>query len=344
MRAMRKCHDSAMLQCSIEGVLTRGQRPSCRLMHMTTLPVALPREHSVARGIGFAVLSYACFSTGDAIIKASSARFSVFQIAFTLAVFALLPVLALTQGQGGLRALLPRRPGLVVLRGALTAVCGLLAWQAFALMPLADGYAILFAAPILITALSALILREEVGWRRWTASAVGFVGVLIMIRPDFATLGLGHLMAAGAALTGALGFIVLKRIGNGETSASILLAVFVGIMLVSAPMLPGSFVLPSWQELMLLACAGLLMGCGHAGLVLATREAPAVVVAPFQYSQMLWGVAYGALLFGTQPAPILFVGMALVVGSGLYTLWRETVRRRVVTLGGRGEVPARVAR
>ena len=94
----------------------------------------------------------------------------------------------------------------------------------------------------------------------------------------------------------------------------------------------------------MLALAGLMVGCGHAGLVLATREAPAVVVAPFQYTQMLWGVLYGALLFGDRPAPVLFAGMALVVGSGLYTLWRETVRQRTVTLGGRGEVPARTAR
>lgn len=94
-----------------------------------------------------------------------------------------------------------------------------------------------------------------------------------------------------------------------------------------------------------MAVAGLLMGCGHAGLVLATRDAPAVVVAPFQYMQMIWGVLYGLLLFGNEPEPLLFLGMGLVVASGLYTLWRETVRRRPITVGGgRGEVPARAAR
>lgn len=312
---------------------------------MTHLQALSRTDSSVIRGIGFAVLSYACFSTADAIIKLSSSRFSVFQIGFTLALFGLLPVLGLTVGQGGLRALLPRRPRLVILRGGLTALGSLMAWKAFSLLPLSDGYAILFASPILVTALSALLLREEVGWRRWLAAGVGFVGVLVMIRPDFATVGLGHLLAAGAAVTGATGFIILKRIGRGETSASILFTVFLSVMLVTAPMLPGHLVLPTGRELLLLGCAGLLLGCGQAGLVMATREAPAVVVAPFQYSQMIWGVGYGVLLFGNHPAPVLFAGMLLVVGSGLFTLWRETVRNRMVTLGGgRGEVPARAAR
>ena len=103
--------------------------------------------------------------------------------------------------------------------------------------------------------------------------------------------------------------------------------------------------MPEWRELGLLALAGLLMGCGHGGLVLATREAPAVVVAPFQYSQMIWGVLFGVVLFADRPEPVLFLGMAIVVASGLYTIWRETARQRPVTLGGgRGEVVARVAR
>jgi drug/metabolite transporter (DMT)-like permease len=312
---------------------------------MSSLVAAPARATSVVRGIGFAVLCYACFSTCDAMIKLASARFSVFQIAFTLALFALIPVAFLTAGQGGVRALLPRRWGLVALRGALTAVGSLLAWRAFALLPLADGYAILFAAPMLVTGLSAALLGEEVGWRRCAAAGVGFLGVLVMIRPDFATLGLGHLLAGLAALTGALGLITLRKIGTGETSASILFVVFVSLLLVTAPMVPATFVMPSWGELGVLALAGLLMGCGQAGLVLATREAPAVVVAPFQYTQMVWGILFGAMLFGDRPVPVMYAGMALVVGSGLYTLWRETIRRKVASLGsGRGEVPARAAR
>ena len=172
---------------------------------MSTLQTAITRDGVAARGIGFAVLSYASFSTADAIIKLASARFSVFQIAFTVALFALLPVLGLTAGRGGWRALLPHDWRMVALRGALTAVGGLLAWQGFAMLPLSEVYAILFAAPIMVTVMSVLLLREEVGWRRWSAQAVGFAGVLVMIRPDFSTLGLGHLLTAHGGDPGCLG-------------------------------------------------------------------------------------------------------------------------------------------
>lgn len=312
---------------------------------MTSSAAASTQDSRVARGIGFALLSYACFSTADAMVKLASGRFSVFQIAFTLSLFALLPVLLLTRGQGGLRALVPTRPKLVAMRALLTSACALLVWQAFAMMPLADGYAILFASPILVTALSVPLLGEQVGWRRWLAAGVGFAGVLIMIRPDFETLGLGHLLVAIGAVLGALSFIVLRKMGPHEKSAPILAGLFLTLALVTAPMALASFTVPTPGELFVLAMAGLLQGAGQTGLVLATRETPAALVASFQYSQMLWAVLFGALVFGDMPAPVLFLGLAIVVVSGLYTMWRETVRRRPVTLTvGRGEVPARAAR
>jgi drug/metabolite transporter (DMT)-like permease len=311
---------------------------------MTAAAVA-PAGARVARGIGFALVSYACFSTSDAIIKLASARFSVFEIAFTVSLAALLPVLALARGQGGLRALLPARWPLVLARGGLSSTCALLCWKAFALLPLADGYAILFASPMLVTALSVPLLGESVGWRRWTATAVGFAGVLVMIRPGFAAVGVGHLLAIVGALLGALSFCVLRRIGRSERSAPIMAVLFVCIALETAPLALRDLVVPTAPELALLVLAGLLQGAGQAALVLATRDAAAAIVAPFQYSQMLWAVLFGALLFGDRPDPVLFAGLTIVAASGLYTLWRETVRQRPVTLtAGRGEVPARAAR
>ena len=302
-------------------------------------------ESTVARGIGFAVLSYASFSTADAVVKLASGHLSVFEIATILAAFALLPVLILTQGQGGLKALRPTLWGLVLTRGALTSVCAICAWKAFALLPLADAYAILFASPIIVTALSPWLLKEAVGWRRWSAAGVGFLGVLVMIRPNFATVGFGHFLGVTAAVLGAISFTILRRIGPREPAAPVLFAVFVAIIAVSLPFAVSSWVWPSWHELALLASAGLLQGAGQAGLVLATRSTPAAVVAPFQYTQMIWALAFGVTLFGDHPPAIMFAGMALVVASGLYILWRETVRHRVVTLGAaRGEVPARAVR
>jgi len=312
---------------------------------MTDTPALVAPVPAIGRAVALALLSYACFSTADALVKLAATRLPVEQIALLMSGFALLPVLFLARGVGGLGAFRPRRPGLVLARGVLTALCALAAWRAFALLPLADAYAILFLAPILVTAFSALFLGEPVGIRRWTAAAVGFVGVLVMVRPDFEVIGLGHLLALAAAALGAASFCVLKKIGNGETSAAILLVLFLSIAAIAAPGAILAWRPLAGEDLLWVATAGLLQGSGQAALVLATREAPASVVAPFQYSQMLWAVLFGLLVFGDRPTPLLFVGMALVVASGLYILWRERVRRGTVTLGAaRGEVPARAAR
>ncbi|MCB9944879.1 MAG: DMT family transporter [Geminicoccaceae bacterium] len=299
----------------------------------------------VARGIGFAIAAYAAFSTADAIIKLSSSRFSVFQVALMMAVFALPPVLLLTRGQGGLRAMLPRNRGLVLARAILTAICCHLAWNAFSMLPLAEAYAILFASPMIITAFSALILREDVGWRRWSATLVGFAGVMVMLDPNFEALGMGHLMVAMATLCGSCSFLILRKLGGREKSASILGSLILAVGLSSAPLAFQDWITPTWHELGTLALAGLLFGSGQAGLVMATRETPAALIAPFQYTQMIWAVIFGMMLFGDQPTLHLLIGLAIVIGSGMFIVWRETVRSKPVTLGGgRGEVTARAAR
>ena len=312
---------------------------------MSTLAIVAVEPGRVARGIGLALLAYGAFSTADAILKFSSAGFSVFQVAFVMAFFAMLPVLLTTIGRGGLASVLPRNLWLVTLRGVLAAGCGTLAWNAFAVLPMAEVYALLFAAPMLVTAFSALFLRETVGWRRWSATVVGFIGVVVMIDPRFTGLGLGHFLAAAAAVAGASSFVILKKIGATEKSAAMLFSVLFWLMAVSLPPAVANWVWPSAGELGLMAAAGLLMGLGQAGLVFATREAPAVVVAPFQYSQMIWAVAFGLLVFGDAPTTNLFVGLVVVIAAGLFIIYRETVRATPVTVGGgRGEVPARIAR
>lgn len=299
----------------------------------------------ILRGIGLSVLSFAAFSTADATIKAISGEFSAYQIGLVSSLFALMPILFLTIGRGGLRALVPVKLGLVLVRGVLTATCALLVWTAFAMLPLAEAYAVLFASPMLVTMLSALILREDVGWRRWLATGIGFVGVVIMIDPEFERLQIGHVLVAIAAVCGSFGLIVLRYIGTREKSAPILFTLFLSIVVVAAPMAVVNWVQPSWAELGAMAVAGLLLGSGQAGLVLATRDAPAAVVAPFQYSQMLWAILFGALLFGEVVRTQLLIGLFIVIACGVYIVWRETVRSRPVTFGvARGEVAARVAR
>lgn len=306
-------------------------------------PTLSNRHAVVVRGILFAVASYGGFATADAVVKSLSGHYSLSQLAAAMAVFALLPVMALTIGRGGLQAIKPQKPGLVAARAVLTTLCMLSAWQAFSLLPLADAYAMLFAAPLLVTALAGPLLGEQVGWRRWLATGIGFLGVLVMIRPGFASLELGHAFGAAAAVFGACAFIVLRKIGPSEKSAAVLVPFFLTLIAVSGTMAwPNlqAFDVNHWP---LIIVAGLLIGAGQTGLVFATRDVPAALVAPFQYTQMLWAIGFGIWLFGDVPDNTLFAGLVLVVGSGLYTLWREVVRNQPATLA-RGETPARDGR
>jgi S-adenosylmethionine uptake transporter len=287
-----------------------------------------PAGDRIARGIAFALVSFTIFSCSDAAVKWLSGRYSVFQIIFFSTLFALVPMLWLIARDGGIAALRPRHPWLVGLRALLMAVDMVLVFFAFTQLPLADAYTMLFTAPMLVTALSVPLLGEHVGWRRWSAVVIGFLGVLIVLRPGFAVLLWGHVAALVSALFFALSLIVVRRIGNRESASSLLVSLMAALLAVSAPVLPFVYVPPSALDLALLAAIGLLSGFGHLTLIEAFRRAPSAVVSPFQYSQIVWGVLFGLWLFGDPPDRWVIAGSAVIIASGLFILWRETVRRR----------------
>jgi drug/metabolite transporter (DMT)-like permease len=296
---------------------------------MSAPALAVPASARTLAGIGWVLLGYAAFSLSDATIKALSGGYPVAQIAVVMALVVLPLVLAHALAEGGPHTLVPQRPGLVALRGVLVATCALSAWQAFALLPLAEAYAITFAAPILVTVLAALVLGEAIGWRRWSAVAVGFLGVLIMIRPGFQVLGTGHFYALVCTLAGSLAVIILRLIGDRERSPAIFATTLLAVLVAALPLALADWRPVASGDLAVMALAGLLQAAGHAAVLRAIRAASPGVLAPFQYSQMLWAVACGVLIFGDRVDPWLLAGMAVVVASGLYTLHRERVRRSV---------------
>src|SRR3546814_734003 len=160
---------------------------------MSVASADLARRPAAALGIGAAALAFALYTTMDTTIKWMSAGYPLHQIVLANSLFALVPVLVAVGRSGRWSALRTRRLGLHLLRGAISIFGAYGAFFAYSRMPLADAYAILFASPLFITAFSALILKEDVGWRRWTAVAVGFVGVLVMLRPGAGVVGLGAL-------------------------------------------------------------------------------------------------------------------------------------------------------
>jgi len=277
-----------------------------------------------ALGLGCGMLAFAMFSVMDALIKWLSAAYPIHQLVFSNAVFALVPVLLWAWRSGGFARLRTRRLGLHVLRGGLGVLGGFLGFYAYSRMPLTDAYAIIFTTPLLITALSVPVLGERVGWRRWSAVVIGFLGVLVMLRPDGAVVGTGPLAAFGAACCSACSILIVRRLSTTESTAGIALYSSLTVATVMGAWLAVDHVVPRLADLALFAAAGLIGGSALIVLITAYRRAPAALVAPFQYTQMIWGTLLGLALWGDVPDRWVVLGAAIVAASGLFVLYRET--------------------
>jgi drug/metabolite transporter (DMT)-like permease len=277
------------------------------------------------KGVAVGFLSYLLFSSADACIKAlGGLGMSVFEILFlvTLVSFSTFGFgKPATEKWSEIFQL--QRPGLVLVRAIGGTMAGLLGVYAFTTLPFAEAYSLLFLMPAFATILSIPILGEEVGWRRWIAVAAGFAGVLLVVRPGFRELHLGHLSAAFAAVFAALSMIVLRILGPTEKRISVLAVVYLVALAVNAPLLFFGFAVPTWHQAGLVLLAGLVGGIGQITMFVSLKLAPANRIAPAQYSQIIWAVVFGAAFFGELPDAIAFVGMALVVASGLFTFFRE---------------------
>lgn len=282
------------------------------------------------RGILAMLAAIGLFSTMDAIIKSIHDHVGTVQILFFRSLFALLPLLPVIRAEGGAAALRTRRPWAQLAYGLLMMGFLLCFFTALGLLPLADVYAVNFASPLFITALSLPLLGEPVGPRRWAAVLVGFAGVLVILRPGAGVLTLGGLVALAAAAFYALGMIQVRRLARTETSGSIVFWFCVIGTAASALLLPFLWRAPRPLDWPLLAAVGILGGLGQVLVTHAYRLAPAALVSPFQYTSMLWGLAYGAVLFGDRPDAMTLLGSAVVIGSGIYLLQREARRRRAV--------------
>ena len=294
----------------------------------TRSAVADSAAPAATAGIGLGALAFGLFSLMDALVKWLSAGYPVPQILVFNALFALVPVGAMVVHRGGLPQLRTRRLGLHLVRGVLGTTGGFLAFYAFSRLPLADAYAIIFATPLLITALSVPILGEAVGWRRWSAVLIGFVGVLVMLRPGMAPMSLGSLAALGAACASACAILLVRKLSVTETTTSIAFYSNVTAVVLTGIAFSATFVVPSLLDLALMAASGLIGGTALLVLIAAYRSSPAALVAPFQYSQMLWAILLGALFWSDVPEPVMLLGASIVAGSGLFILYRETALGR----------------
>jgi drug/metabolite transporter (DMT)-like permease len=277
-----------------------------------------------AKGALLALAAFGIFATHDVIIKVLGGFYSPVQIVFfsVLFSFPLATVFLLRDKTEG--TLLPRHPYWMASRTVAAVATGFSAFYAFSVLPLADVYAIIFAAPLLITILAIPILGEQVRLRRWIAVLVGLVGVLIVLQPGKSEFELGHLAALIAAICGAYASIVVRKIGREERTVVIMLYPMVANFLVMGALLPLVYVPMPVEHLGAVAVIALFAWIAGRFLISAYNAGEAVIVAPMQYSQILWASVYGLFFFGERPGWNVILGSAIIIASGLYIVLRES--------------------
>jgi drug/metabolite transporter (DMT)-like permease len=266
----------------------------------------------------------AAFSGMDAVLKLLSQHYPPMEVVALRGAssipFMLLPLLLM----GRLSALKPVRMGMHMLRGILMLFVLIAFVYAVRALSLADAYAIFLAAPLIVTALSVPLLGEHVGWRRWLAICVGLVGVITMLHPSTSSLvSLGAVAALLSATGYAFNAIALRVITRTDTTASV-----VFWMIGCTTVLALGLAAPSWvtirrEDWILLGAIGVFSSIAQHLLTEAFRSAPPSVVAPFEYTALLWGILVDRVVWGVFPTSRVYIGGAIVIASGLYLIWRE---------------------
>ena len=249
-------------------------------------------------------------------------------------VFQMLLLAPITLYVVGIAGMVPKRPGLALLRGVLIALTTVLFFTALLSMPMADSIAIFFVEPLILTVLSAIFLGERIGWRRIAAVAIGFVGAMLIVRPSFADVGYPALLPLAAAFTFALYLLLTKTMIDDENPFTLHLwagiggCAFLGGILALGAAVGATSLAPIWpttEQWLLLALLGVIATSGHFLIMLAFGRAPASLLAPLQYLEIVSATLLGYLIFNDLPTALTWLGIALIVASGMFVFWREQV-------------------
>ncbi|GKY86351.1 DMT family transporter [Sinisalibacter aestuarii] len=272
----------------------------------------------------YALLSFAVFATHDAVIKFLGASYSPIQIIFFVTLFSFPLVTLMLMAERTEGHLRPVHPWWSLARTLCTTIAGFAAFYAFTVLPLAQVYVLLFASPLLITLLSIPMLGEKVGPHRLIAVLVGLCGVIVVLRPGAAELSLGHLAGAVAAVFGATAALIVRKIGSEERTAVLMLYPMVSNFVVMGAILAFVYKPMPVAHLGGLGVVAVLSFVGGLVLIAAYRKADAAIVAPMQYSQILWATLYGFLFFDEGVDGYTLAGAGIIIASGIYIVIRET--------------------
>lgn len=283
-----------------------------------------------AKGMVLMLLGIGLITVNDALIKLANEGVPLGQSLAIRSAVVWIPILIFAHRAGGLKALRVYDWRRQLWRGAFLIFSSWCYFFALRSLPLAEVMAISAVGPLFLTVLAVPFLGEKVGWRRWAAVGVGFVGALIVIRPGGSDYGWAALFPLATALAGAGRDILQRQMSlSREGTVAILAVSTTCVGLSGAVTLPFVWQTPAWQTVGLIAAAGLLLGAAHYLMIEALRLAEASSIAPLRYSNFLWGVLWGFLIWGVLPEAGTWIGVAIIAASGVYILHRETVTRRV---------------
>jgi S-adenosylmethionine uptake transporter len=267
------------------------------------------------------------FSAADMLAKLLTDAFHPVQIIWFRQLALFIGVLILLS-RTGTSVLHSRRPGLQITRGVLAVGSGIFFVTAVKYVPLADAVATTFVAPFFLTILGVVILGEQVGVRRWSAVVVGFIGALIIIRPGMGVIHPASMLIVAAAAFYASRQVIGRLLADSDrTVTTVAYTALTASFLITLP-LPFIWVTPqaTHQWLTLIAMA-LLAGVGEVMVIKALEVAEAAVVPPMHYTLIIWGTAYGYLVFGQLPDQWTWLGTLIIVAAGIYTLQRDRIKR-----------------
>jgi drug/metabolite transporter (DMT)-like permease len=288
-----------------------------------------------ARGVAFKLVSAALFAVMLALIRYLGARYPIGQVVFFRSLFAIISVVVVYAWRGELAAVVrTERPLGQAGRGVLSIAGMFFNFGATARLPLVESNAIAFSSPLFTVALAALILGERVRIYRWSAVLVGFVGVVVVLSPHLSGEELATAVGGAASLVGVVYAICgsltnagtaiqTRRLAQSESTSSIVFYFSLSCTLAGLATLPFGWVMPSAGEMVALISIGILGGAGHIFLTESYRHASASLVAPFDYTSMIWVLVLGYAMFGETPTSEIVLGSAIIAAAGLFVIWRE---------------------
>jgi drug/metabolite transporter (DMT)-like permease len=277
-----------------------------------------------AKGALIALAAFGVYATHDVVVKVLGGIYSPVQIVFfsVLLSFPLATLMLMRDSKPG--TLVPIHPWWMLVRAVATVITGFTAFYAFSVLPLAQVYTILFASPLLITVLAIPFLGEKVRIRRWAAVIVGLIGVLVVLQPGSAPLSLGHLAALMAAVGGSVASIIVRKIGAEERTVVMLIYPMALNFVVMAAALPFVYEPMPIEHLGLMGIIAVFAWIAGRMMISAYLAGEAAIIAPMQYSQIIWATIFGFLFFGEIVDLNTALGASIIIASGLYIVLRES--------------------